>query len=222
MSKQVFWVFIAATILSGCAVQTSHPVTYHSEDFTVEQSKNISTVGITKWKDNRNIAAIKDNYSETAVMRMGPATIGMTDEGKEFVRVADFVRKNFIDELKSLGVNTKSIDLVPSSDDAELLTNLAKNNDVSYLISGRLLNFDINCHGAWTLECSRNVSFSLSMVDSSGKELITRDIYSAVFANNEGMGVLHTTLLDQLTNQVLREALEKAVIKTIQELNLAV
>jgi len=222
VKKIVGSVILASTLLSGCAVQTSYPVTYHQEDFPVEQSKNLATVGITKWQDNRNIASIKDNYSETAVMRMGPATVGITDDDKEFVRVADYVRKNFIEELRSLGVNTKSIDLIPKSDDHELLTNLAKNNDVSYLISGQLLNFDVNCHGAWTLECSRNVSFSMSMIDSLGDELITREIYSAAFSNNEGMGVMHSTLLDQLTNQVLREALEKAVRKTIKELNSAI
>ena len=191
MKKIVGSVILASTLLSGCAVQTSYPVTYHQEDFPVEQSKNLATVGIT-------------------------------DDDKEFVRVADYVRKNFIEELRSLGVNTKSIDLIPKSDDHELLTNLAKNNDVSYLISGQLLNFDVNCHGAWTLECSRNVSFSMSMIDSLGDELITREIYSAAFSNNEGMGVMHSTLLDQLTNQVLREALEKAVRKTIKELNSAI
>ena len=51
------------------------------------------------------------------------------------------------------------------------------------------------------------------------EELITRELFDATMANNEGMGVLHKTLLDQLTNEVMRSALKKAVIRTVEEIN---
>ena len=150
---------------------------------------------------------------------MGPATIGMTSDGQEFVRVADFIRNAFIDELQSLGVNAKKIDIIPASSEAKLLSNIAINNQVEMLISADLMSFDVNCHGAWTLDCNRNVSFSLSLVNKLGEELITRELFDATMANNEGMGVLHKTLLDQLTNEVMRSALKKAVIRTVEEIN---
>lgn len=212
-------VVAVSSLLSGCTIQNSIPVEYHKKAISGGDVKNVSSVGVAKWSDKRNLASVKDVLAEKAVMRMGPATIGITNGGEEFVRVADFVRNNFIKELQSLGVNAKPIDVIPSSGNPALLSNIANNNDVEMLIAGDLLNFDVNCHGAWTLECSRNVSFSMTLVDKVGEQLITRELFDAAMANNEGMGVLHKTLLDQLTNQVMREALEKAVIRTVQELN---
>lgn len=212
-------IIAAISMLSGCAVQNSIPVEYHNQAIEGVTVSNFDPVGVTQWNDQRSIASIKDDYSEKAVMRTGPATIGITHNGSEFVRVADFVRDNFIKELQSLGVNVKPIDIIPSSNSTSLLKGLAQNNEVNVIISGDLINFDFNCHGAMTLDCSRKVSISMSMVDQLGNELITRELFDSTMANNEGMGVLHKTVLDQMTNQVMREALKKAVIKTVQELN---
>ncbi|ASM55770.1 hypothetical protein PNIG_b0123 [Pseudoalteromonas nigrifaciens] len=207
------------SILSGCTIQNSFPVEYHKKTIENVEVKNIDSIGVTQWRDKRNLATVKDELAEKAVMRMGPATIGMTSDGQEFVRVADFIRNAFINELQSLGVNAKKIDIIPASSDAKLLSNIAINNQVEMLISADLMSFDVNCHGAWTLDCNRNVSFSLSLVNKLGEELITRELFDATMANNEGMGVLHKTLLDQLTNEVMRSALKKAVIRTVEEIN---
>lgn len=219
MFKRIFFITFLAIFVSGCSVKNSIPVEYHTKTLNIQNAKNSSSVGITKWSDKRSVTSVKDPLSEKAVMRMGPATIGITNNGQEFVRVADFIRDNFIKELQSLGVNVNPIDLIPVSDEQDLLKNIANNNNVDYIISGELLNFDLSCHGSWTLECTRNVNFVLTMVDKSGDKVITRELFSSVLANNEGMGVLHETLLDQLTNQVLRDALSKAISRTIKEIN---
>lgn len=219
MFKGIIFVLFLAIFVTGCSVKNSIPVEYHTKPLNIQNANNSNSVGITKWSDKRSVTSVKDPLSEKAVMRMGPATIGITNNGQEFVRVADFIRDNFIKELQSLGVNVKPIDLIPVSDDRDLLKNIANNNNVNFVISGELLNFDINCHGSWTLECTRNVNFVLTMVDKLGDKIITRELFSSVMANNEGMGVLHKTLLDQLTNEVLREALFKAISTTIKEIN---
>lgn len=205
--------------ISGCTIRNSFPVEYNKNKIENMSVVNLDTIGVAKWQDKRNLASFNDELAEKAVMRMGPAIIGITNNGVEFVRVADFVRDNFIKELTSLGVNAKALDVTPSNSDATLLKNIAQNNNVKMIISADLLNFDIACSGTWTLDCSKNVSFSLSMVDDLGLQLITREIFNSSLSNNEGMGVLHSTLLDQITNDVMREALKKAVIKTIEQLN---
>ena len=205
--------------ISGCTIRNSFPVEYNKNKIENMSVVNLDTIGVAKWQDKRNLASFNDALAEKAVMRMGPAIIGITNNGVEFVRVADFVRDNFIKELTSLGVNAKALDVTPSNSDATLLKNIAQNNNVKMIISADLLNFDIACSGTWTLDCSKNVSFSLSMVDDLGLQLITREIFNSSLSNNEGMGVLHSTLLDQITNDVMREALKKAVIKTIEQLN---
>ncbi|QYK04937.1 hypothetical protein [Shewanella zhangzhouensis] len=220
LTKNLF-VFVFAAVISGCSIQNSIPVTYHKQPISGVKVDNTDSIGVTQWRDKRNIAGVKDKYSESAVIRMGGATIGMTHNGQKFVRVADFVRLNFIEELQSLGVNARTIEVMPASSDKELLANIAQNNNVKMVISADLMNFDFNCAGAWTLECTRSVSFSMSMVDKDGKEIITREVFDANMSNNEGMGVLHQTVLDQIANNVMREALKKAVIRTAQQLNAA-
>lgn len=205
--------------ISGCTIRNSFPVEYNKNKIENMSVVNLDTIGVAKWQDKRNLASFNDELAEKAVMRMGPAIIGITNNGVEFVRVADFVRDNFIKELTSLGVNAKALDVTPSNSDTTLLKNIAQNNNVKMIISADLLNFDIACSGTWSLDCSKNVSFSLSMVGDLGQQLITREIFNSSLSNNEGMGVLHSTLLDQITNDVMREALKKAVIKTIEQLN---
>ena len=219
MLKKIILLGILISITSGCTIRNSFPVEYKKNKIENITVLNLDSVGVTKWQDKRSLASFNDELAEKAVMRMGPAIIGITSDEVEFVRVADFVRDNFIKELTSLGVNAKALDVMPSNSDTNLLANIANNNNVKMIISADLLNFDINCSGTWTLECTRNVSFSMTMVDNSGNQLITRELFNSTFANNEGMAVLHPTLLEQIKNDVLREALKKAVIKTIEEVN---
>ena len=214
-------VVLAALFMTGCAVQNSIPVEYKGQIVTGLNVNNNESVGVTKWQDKRSLAGGSDQFAEKAVMRTGPATIGITSGGTEFIRIADFVRDNFIRQLQSQGVNAVKIDVLPASSNQQLLKNIAQSNDVDIILSGELLSFDMNCHGAWTLECSRKVAVSLTMIDKNGEQFMIRELFDASMINNEGGGVMHSTLLDQITNTVMKEALEKAIIRTIEAVNQA-
>lgn len=208
-------------LLTGCAVQRSIPVEYRSENKVSHPVENLAPVLVTQWKDSRTIASANDKLADKAVIRMGAATFGISNNGNEFVRVADFVRDTFIQELRALGVNVKPLDIQPASTDFGLLANLARNNQAELIISGDLMAFDVNCHGFWTLECSRKVSLSLTLVDRGGNAWMIREVFDASMTNNEGLGVFHTTLLDQLTNEVLRKALSAAISRSLELINQA-
>lgn len=212
-------VIFAAVLMTGCAVNNSIPVEYRGHVSTDMTVTNTDSVGVTKWQDKRILAGGDDWLADKAVMRRGSATIGITSQGTDFVRVADFVRDNFIKELRAQGVNAKEIDVLPASNNAQLLKNIAFSNNVDFVVSGDLISFDVNCHGGWTLECSRKVAISLTMIDKSGKQIMIRELFDATMVNNEGGAVLHSTLLDQITNNVMKDALEKAIIRTIECIN---
>ncbi|MCG9106707.1 hypothetical protein LH433_08105 [Laribacter hongkongensis] len=217
--KKLLSIIAITMLLTGCAIQRSFPVEYKQGENPHPPIQKNYLVGVTKWKDKRAVAQSNDNLGEKAVQRIGPATIGITSKGKDFVRVADFVRDAFIQELRAAGVNTKEINIIPTVNDINTLSKIAQNNNTDLTITADLLSFDINCNGAWTLDCSRKVAIMLNAVGKNGQPIITREIFDATYVNNEGAAVLHKTLLDQLTNQALQPVLEKSVDHTIEAIN---
>jgi hypothetical protein len=217
--KYIALIAVTIATLSGCATKNAVPVEYRSGIVSKQAINNSASIGVAQWKDSRVLASGTDEFADKAVMRFGAATVGMKIKGKDFPRVADFVRDTFIQELAAQGANVKGIDILPASNEASLLGKIAQSNNVEYVIGGDLVAFDISCSGAWTLDCSRKVAITLSTVGKDGRMLMTRETFDSMKNNNEGMGVLHSTLLDQMANDVMRQALEKAINRTIESLN---
>ncbi len=208
-------VLLLAVLITGCAVNKPIPVEYRGHISTGLSVTNHNSVGVTKWQDKRAISGINEK-----LVSLGIISKEITIEGTK-VRIADFVRDNFIKELKAQGVNVKEIDILPASSDKQTLKNIAVNNNVNFILSSDLISFDVGFHGLWTLECSRKVAISITIIDENGNHIMLRELFDASMVNNEGMGILYSTMLDQITNKVMKDALEKAIIKTIKVLNKA-
>ena len=217
--KKLSICLIVALSLTGCAVKRSIPIEYRQGVVAKIPVTNTSPVGVPKWKDDRPIVVSESEIAEKTLFRNGPATIGITYKGQDYYRIADFVRDSFIQELAAQGANVKSIDTLPSTNNFGVLGNIAKSNGVDYVIGGDLNSLDFACSGAWTLECSRKANITLSMVDKDGKPAITREPFAGTMSNNEGIAVTYETAIQQLTGDVLKQALEKAINRTIEILN---
>lgn len=217
--KNFIMASIALAALAGCATKNAIPVEYRGGVVSKLPMTNSAPIGVTQWTDSRTIASSNDDMADRAVMKLGPHTIGIKSKGREFYRVADFVRDNFIQEMAAQGANIRPIEVNPSVNDFNILSKIAKSNQVDYIIGGDIGAFDVSCNGAWTLECSRKVSITISAITKDGAPIITRETFDATQSNNEGMGVMHSTVLDQITNNVMRQALEKAINRTIEVLN---
>ena len=217
--KKLSILLITALSLTGCAVKRSIPIEYRQGIVTKNPVINTAPVGIPKWKDDRPIVATGNEMVEKTILINGPATIGISYKGQDFYRIADFVRDTFVQELAAQGANVKSIDILPSTNTFSVLGNIAKSNDVDYIIGGDLNSLDFSCGGVWTLECSRKVSITLSMVDKDGEPAITREPFGGSMNNNEGIAITYPTAIQQLTGDVLKQALEKAINRTIEVLN---
>jgi len=48
------------SILSGCTIQNSFPVEYHKKTIENVEVKNIDSIGVTQWRDKRNLATVKE------------------------------------------------------------------------------------------------------------------------------------------------------------------
>lgn len=225
--KKILLPILAAFIVSGCSDMPprSIPVEYHNGNVQSLHVDNLSSVAVTQWKDSRILNTPSSDLGEKTVIRNSATGFGITSQGKEFVRVADFVRSAFVQELRAQGVNVKSLDIIPASSDSNVLENIAKNTQADLLISGDLMAFDVSCHGVWPSPtgCQQKILISLNMIDQNGKALMVRELFESIAVNDKGelsLGVPDGTL-KEMTDDVLQKALGKAVKRTIDVINQA-
>ena len=106
MIRNLFVAGILLLLVGACSSpKQSIPVEYQKVSIDNIQPNGLISVGVLKWEDNRKFTQAKDQWTERAIWQYGGNVTGLTNNGIQFVRIADLVRDVYIQELKSLGMN---------------------------------------------------------------------------------------------------------------------
>ncbi len=199
MKLKITILILAIMMLGGCTralVATYEP--------GVELEKNgISgeKIAVYQFEDSRSWVDLNDEKSKSFIGKQGSWKFGLKYENIEFHPVSLILQDVFIKDFREIGVDAYKGE---------------GSSSPSYSLKGKILNFDFeNETGLWTVTSRRHVSLALTLTDMEGNALFDNELFNEVSRENEGMGVMHSTNVDKL----MKEALKNVVVSVINRTN---
>ena len=162
-------------------------------------------LAVYQFEDARSWVDSKDEKSKGFIGKQGSWKFGLKYEDIPFQPVSLILQDVFIKEFGAVGVNAyKGEDSSTSS----------------YSLKGKILNFEFeNETGFWTVTSRRHVSLALNLYDEEGNSLLENELFNKVSRENEGIGVMHSTNVDKLMNEALKEVVINVINRTNTKLS---
>lgn len=194
-----------ALIANGCT--RSLAVNYNAgfPDTAALQAKTKQKVAVLPFSDERSLVDKDDEKSKSYVGKQGVWKFGLGIDDKEYVPVASILQSLFVKEFNLSGYDAYA---------------LAKADDqAAYVLSGKIVTFEFeNETGFVTVTSRRAVSLVLNLSKADGSKLLDNTLFIENDRENEGMGVLHSTNVDKLTNKALKKVIGEVLGQMKQKL----
>lgn len=206
----VFTLFaLAATTLAGCTRSMDYE--YHPNTYTVTTPHKAS-IGVVRLEDKRSWVEGDNEKSQSYIMSAGLWKFGLTEKDKDYTPVGTIIRDILIEEMTADGLKAKPVDQTQG----ESVADAARKNQVDYVMTGDVQAFEVMNESGWvTIDSRRQVNINLSLYNAAGQLVDGPNNYANNAIMNEGMGVMHSTNVDKLFNEVLKPVM-KRVIERVQ------
>ena len=175
-------------------------------------------LGIARFEDKRAWVKPNDSESESFISSAGPWKFGLGYKGKEYMPVNELVQELFVEEFQRGGLNAQPLDNHGEFDE-DALRQLGQERQLEYVLSGKILSFEFaNDTGMVTVDSRRTVTLALDILRVDGKTPSTSQLFTETMNENEGMGVLHSTNVDKLVNDVFKKVLGQVILKVSDQM----
>ncbi|WP_444956973.1 hypothetical protein [Microbulbifer sp. ZKSA002] len=202
MKLKITSIFLAIIMLGGC---TRTLVATYEPGVNLEHNGISGTkLAVYQFEDSRSWIDKNDEKSKSFIGKQGAWKFGLKYEGIEYQPVAQILQDVFIKDFKMVGVDAFKGEGSTSP---------------SYSLKGKILNFEFeNETGLVTVTSRRHVSLVLTLSDKEGRVILANELFNEVSRENEGMGVLHSTNVDKLMKEALKEVVVSVINRTNTEL----
>ncbi len=210
--KKIALISFAALLLGGCTRSIESQYTPSFTKGTDQAVLSGAKIGVAKLEDKRSWVAAGDEQSKSFIGQAGSWKFGLTFGGKEFTPVDTIVRTAIVEELRRAGAASVAIDTTLGSKDLSKFDATAAAAKVDYVLGGDLTVFEfVNETGLVTVTSRRAVSLSIKMKRVGKDALVIDQSYVQNDRENEGLGVMHSTNVNKLLNNALRNSVHKIV-----------
>jgi hypothetical protein len=169
-------------------------------------------IGVAKLEDKRSWVESGDEKSKSFIGQAGSWKFGLTFSGKEFTPVDVIVRSAITEELRRAGAEVTPIDAVLGAKDVAKFDAAAAAAKVDYVLGGDLTVFEfVNEAGLVTVTSRRAVNLSIKVKKVGRTAFVLDQNFSQNDRENEGLGVMHSTNVNKLMNNALKQAVHKIV-----------
>ena len=203
---------LVVALSTGCTTR-SFPGTYRGNlDLGGVSLPLDKTIGVARFKDMRPQANLGTDPSKSYIANMGVVKIGLTYNSRAYMPVDELLHDILISELTKLGATARRLDTGAPIVDERSLQAAGRSARVDYALGGQIMAFEFGASsGMWTVDGFQTVTLSVTMVKVNGPTLFANKLFTDSHRENEGMGVLHTTLIDKLLNIALKNTLRRLV-----------
>jgi hypothetical protein len=207
------------TLLTSTACTRSITLNYQPGLALNRPVKSTSAkIGVARFEDKRAWVKPGDSETESYISSAGSWKFAMGYKDKEYMPVNELVQALFVEEFQRGGLKAQALDNQGKWDE-DSLVKLGKDNQLDYVVGGKILGFEFaNDTGVVTVDSRRTVTLSLDILRVDGKVPSNSRIFTETVNENEGMGVLHSTNVDKLVNGVFKKVLGEIILKVSDQL----
>lgn len=175
-------------------------------------------IGVARFEDKRAWVKPGDSESESFISSAGAWKFGLGYKGKEYMPVNQLVQELFVDEFQRGGLKAQPLDNQGKWDE-DSLVQLGKDSQLDYVVGGKILSFEFaNDTGLVTVDSRRTVTLALDILRVDGKTPSNSRIFTETVNEDEGLGILHSTNVDKLVNDVFKKVLGQIILKVSDQL----
>ncbi|HYC51536.1 MAG TPA: hypothetical protein VEB19_10550 [Gemmatimonadaceae bacterium] len=200
---------VLVPLANGCT--RSFPTSYVAgQGVSAVTPPRAQSIAIARFEDKRSLAQRRDKNAQGFIATQSPWMFGLTHRGRKFVPVNVLIQDVFVTEFTTAGLNASPVDV--ESSDPSALQDAAKAAQKDFVLGGQIVAFEfVNDAGMWTVTSRRSVTLAITLLPATGDAALTNTMVTNSDAENEGMGVLHTTNIDKLMNGNFKNVVNQVI-----------
>lgn len=221
------FVLFALIITLGCTHTVSFNANYKQGDINLTGINITSskTIGITVF-ENRSPLIQKENDKSKSYVGNDKESLfytvyyGVSYNSNEFVPINSILQDLIVSECNHVGMKVKKVNKEIINADGKTLQQVAKEENVDYILDGYISQFDFyNQFYDMNYDSTRSIYLTLKLVKSDGTIIFSNKSFSdSDKEKKEALNIDNKNNVDALFNNVLKNVIRKVIVKVSDNL----